>query len=148
MILKTALVVLVAMLPSLPPSTGDTGPLVIVGGALDPANEPIYHQILARRLGQRPICVLPTASSRPRRSMNAYVRDFEGYGAKARRSVSASRPNGRARLRLRASSSVSKSAEGSSSPVVINRGSSTSCALQVIRHPPTELCEGSSCRAR
>ncbi len=57
-----------------------SGALVIVGGALDPDNEAIYRAILDRRLPARPICVLPTASDRPRRSMASYVNDFRRYG--------------------------------------------------------------------
>ncbi len=58
----------------------DPGPLVIVGGALDPGNEAIYRAILDRRLPGKPICVLPTASGRPKRAMTSYVRDFRRYG--------------------------------------------------------------------
>ncbi len=58
----------------------DPGALVIVGGALAPDNEAIYRAILDRRLSGKPICVLPTASGQPRRSMTSYVKDFRRYG--------------------------------------------------------------------
>lgn len=56
------------------------GPLVIVGGRLDPKNEPIYRAILGLRIGAHPICVLPTASDRPEESMKSAVAQFERYG--------------------------------------------------------------------
>ncbi len=62
------------------PVVADPGPLVIIGGALDPDNEAIYRAILDRRLPGKPICVLPTASGRPKRSMKSYVKDFRRYG--------------------------------------------------------------------
>ena len=69
-----------ALLLALPGPGVAEGARVIVGGALDPDNERVYREILERRLPGRPICVLPTASSRPRRSMRAYLQDFERYG--------------------------------------------------------------------
>ena len=62
------------------PVSAGPGPLVIVGGALDPGNAPIYGAILEHRLPGKPICVLPTASGRPKRSMVSYVKDFRRYG--------------------------------------------------------------------
>ena len=56
------------------------GPLVIVGGKLDPANEPIYRAILGLRLQDGPICVVPTADAEPGYSADSFVADFERYG--------------------------------------------------------------------
>ncbi len=64
------------------PVTADPGPLVIIGGALAPDNEAIYRAILDRGLAGKPICVLPTASGRPKSSMTSYVRHFRGYGGR------------------------------------------------------------------
>ncbi len=69
-----------ALLLALPRPGAGEGARVIIGGALDPDNERVYGEILGRRLPGRPICVLPTASSRPKRSMRAYLQDFERYG--------------------------------------------------------------------
>ncbi len=69
-----------ALAPALAlPAAADPGSLVLVGGALDPDNEAIYREILDRRLPGKPICVLPTASGQPRRSMKSYVKDFRRY---------------------------------------------------------------------
>ena len=72
--------ILLAALTLALPATADPGTLVIVGGALDPNNAAIYHEILDRRLPGKPICVLPTASGQPKRSMKSYVQDFRRYG--------------------------------------------------------------------
>lgn len=56
------------------------GPLVIIGGALAPDNGPIYRAILEATLPDRPLCLLATASSRPRRSLRSYLVDFRHYG--------------------------------------------------------------------
>lgn len=56
------------------------GRLVLVGGALADENEDVYRAILRGRSGDGPLCVLPTASGRPRRSMEAYVGTFDSYG--------------------------------------------------------------------
>jgi len=64
------------------PAAGGPGPLVVIGGALDPGNEAIYRAILERALPGAPICVLPTASGQPRRSMTGYVKDFNRYGGR------------------------------------------------------------------
>jgi cyanophycinase len=56
------------------------GPLVIVGGRLDPANEPIYRAILGLRLPDGPICVVPTANAEPGHSVDSYIAAFERYG--------------------------------------------------------------------
>jgi cyanophycinase len=56
------------------------GPLVIIGGSLDPKNEPIYRAMLGLRVGADPICILPTASDRPEESMKSAVAHFERYG--------------------------------------------------------------------
>lgn len=62
----------------------DPGSLVIIGGGLQADNGPVYRAILERALPDRPICVLPTASAEPQRSMDSYLADFlrwsEEYG--------------------------------------------------------------------
>ena len=65
------------------PALAAPGPLVIIGGALVPDNESIYRAALDRRLPGKPICVLPIASGRPKRSMKHYVADFRRYGGSA-----------------------------------------------------------------
>ncbi len=74
---------LVAVLLFALPATADPGPLVIIGGALDPGNEAVYRAILNRRLAGKPICVLPVASGQPKRAMASYVEAFRGYGGPA-----------------------------------------------------------------
>ena len=56
------------------------GPLVIVGGNLDSANEPIYRAILGLRRADGPICVMPAADAEPEHTVESYVADFERYG--------------------------------------------------------------------
>lgn len=56
------------------------GARVIVGGALARDHDAVYRAILERRDGGGPICVLPTASEVPKRSMRGYVDDFERVG--------------------------------------------------------------------
>ena len=56
------------------------GELVVIGGALEPDHEGIYRRILDAALPDRPICILPTASSEPENSMNSYLADFQRYG--------------------------------------------------------------------
>lgn len=55
------------------------GPLVIVGGRLDPDNEAVYREVLDRTLPDRPLCILPTASGEPRRSGRLTRQDFERW---------------------------------------------------------------------
>ena len=73
------------------PSSGDptasdssteesSGPLVIVGGALQSTNTAVYQAILDRRQGPGPLCVIPTASGTPRPSMESYVSTFDEMG--------------------------------------------------------------------
>ncbi len=54
-----------------------TGRLVIVGGALQRSNVPVYQAVLDGRAGTGPICVLPTASVDPEDSMESYVTAFD-----------------------------------------------------------------------
>ena len=56
------------------------GPLVIVGGNLDSANEPIYRAILGLRHEDGPICVIPAPNVEPEHTVESYVADFERYG--------------------------------------------------------------------
>lgn len=57
-----------------------TGRLVIVGGALDADNAPVWDAVLAARDGDGPVCVLPTASGVPERSMASAVETLDRYG--------------------------------------------------------------------
>ncbi len=57
-----------------------TGALVVIGGALSPDNEAIYRAVLDRRLGDGPICVVPTASAEPAESGESAVERFERFG--------------------------------------------------------------------
>ena len=56
------------------------GPLVIVGGRLDSANEPIYRAILGLRFQDGPICVVSSADAEPGHPVDSYVADFARYG--------------------------------------------------------------------
>lgn len=56
------------------------GPLVIIGGALDPGNEAIYRVILEGREGAGPLCVIPTAGADPEASMASAAERFEHWG--------------------------------------------------------------------
>ncbi len=62
--------------------TASAGTLVVIGGALEPDNAPIYQAVIDGA-GRRSICVLGTASSEPEASAASYVTDFEGYGAES-----------------------------------------------------------------
>lgn len=62
------------------PSPPTTGSLVVIGGALSPDNEAIYRAVLDRRLGEGPVCVVPTASAEPGESGATAVERFDGYG--------------------------------------------------------------------
>lgn len=56
------------------------GALVVVGGALSAENEAIYRSVLDRRLGEGPLCVVPTASAEPAESGGSAVERFDRYG--------------------------------------------------------------------
>lgn len=55
---------------------GPRGPVVVVGGRLEPDNEAVYREIWRLRSGEGPVCVIPTASGTPSKSMEAYRGDF------------------------------------------------------------------------
>jgi cyanophycinase len=54
--------------------------VVAVGGALAEDNAAVYDAILSRRLGGAAVCVLPTASATPRRTMRRSVDAFRRHG--------------------------------------------------------------------
>jgi cyanophycinase len=56
---------------------GREGRLVIIGGALQSENTPVYRAVLEARWGEGPLCVLPTASGTPASSMEGYVDAFD-----------------------------------------------------------------------
>jgi cyanophycinase len=56
------------------------GRLVIVGGALQTENTPVYQAVLDGVDGDGPICVFPTASGDPQESMDDYVSKFNALG--------------------------------------------------------------------
>jgi cyanophycinase len=56
-----------------------TGRLVIVGGALDANNSAVYQSIIDARAGDGPLCVVPTANSDPRASIERAVATFTSY---------------------------------------------------------------------
>ncbi|MDX1647929.1 MAG: cyanophycinase [Longimicrobiales bacterium] len=58
----------------------DRGRLVIVGGALDDDNAPVWQAVLEGRQGQGPVCVIPTASGVPERSMQSAMETLDRYG--------------------------------------------------------------------
>lgn len=53
---------------------------MIVGGALDADNAAVWEAVLAARDGDGPVCVIPTASGAPERSMGAAVETLDRYG--------------------------------------------------------------------
>ena len=63
-----------------PDSIPVTGALVVIGGALSPDNEAVYRAILDRRMGDGPVCVVPTASAEPAESGGSAVERFDRYG--------------------------------------------------------------------
>ena len=63
-----------------PEAAGAPGRLVIVGGALDSGNAPVWEAVLEARDGDGPVCVIPTASGAPRRSMESASETLDGYG--------------------------------------------------------------------
>ncbi|MEM8783545.1 MAG: cyanophycinase [Planctomycetota bacterium] len=62
-----------------PPRQADDGHLVIVGGGLQPDNEPIYRAVLDRIPDDGTLGVLPTASGVPEESGPGHVADFRQY---------------------------------------------------------------------
>ncbi|HUH11908.1 MAG TPA: cyanophycinase [Longimicrobiales bacterium] len=58
----------------------DQGRLVIIGGGLSRANEAVYRAVLDGVVGGGPLCVIPTASATPERSMRGQVDRFEEHG--------------------------------------------------------------------
>ena len=75
--LRSSAACLVALLLTLPAFA--QGTLVIVGGGLDPDNEPIYRAVLDRMPADGTLGVLPTASGVPEESGPLTVQDFERY---------------------------------------------------------------------
>ncbi len=61
--------------------TGDSGRLVIVGGALQSDNVEVYRSVLEATEGDGPFCVLPTASGVPAESMASALAAFTEHGA-------------------------------------------------------------------
>lgn len=56
------------------------GRLVIVGGALQADNEPVWQSVLEGRAGDGPVCVIPTASGSPEGSMASALDVLNRYG--------------------------------------------------------------------
>lgn len=56
------------------------GTLVVIGGGLSPDNEAVYGAILEARLGDGPICIVPTASAEPEAAAERAVATFERWG--------------------------------------------------------------------
>ena len=59
---------------------GQEGRLVIIGGALQAENTPVYAAVLDARWGEGPLCVIPSASGTPSSSMEGYVDAFDALG--------------------------------------------------------------------
>jgi len=55
------------------------GRVVAVGGGLQAENAAVYQAVLAARMGDGPICVLPTASANPEGSAQSTIDAFERY---------------------------------------------------------------------
>ena len=64
-------------------SAAQAGPLVAIGGGLEPSNEAVYGAILELAEDDTTFCVFGTASSDPEGSAETYVSDFASYGARA-----------------------------------------------------------------
>lgn len=62
------------------PEGNPVGRLVIVGGGLQSENIPVYQAVLDGLEGEGPLCVIPTASGTPERSMDGYVSTFDSVG--------------------------------------------------------------------
>lgn len=91
-ILFAALLSALACSPGEGPASGEIGAvssddrlgrLVIVGGSLDRDNDAVYRAVLDGRSGSGPLCVLPTASGVPERSLASAVEAFGEHGAEA-----------------------------------------------------------------
>ena len=63
-----------------PEEEADSGPLVIIGGALDAENEVIYRVILEGRSSPGPLCVIPTAGGDREASMASTTSRFDRWG--------------------------------------------------------------------
>ena len=76
------LLVLVVLQACAPTDVRDGAPgrLVIVGGALQADNADVYETVLEAREGEGALCVIPTASANPGRSMDGAVERFIAYG--------------------------------------------------------------------
>lgn len=62
------------------PEVAEKGRLVVIGGGLQSENVPVYQAVLEGREGDGPLCVIPTASGTPARSMEGYVSAFDSVG--------------------------------------------------------------------
>ncbi len=56
------------------------GRLVIVGGALEADNAPVWQAVLEGRDGEGPVCVIPTASGSPETAMASAVEALDRHG--------------------------------------------------------------------
>lgn len=68
-----------AQVPSRHAAPGPPGRLVIVGGALSGDNADVYDAIVAGRLGEGPLCILPTASADPAASLASAAEALSRY---------------------------------------------------------------------
>lgn len=66
--------------PEAAPPAPDPGRLVIVGGALQEDNAPVFQAVLDGRSGEGPVCVVPTASSDPEEAIAGMVATLDEYG--------------------------------------------------------------------
>lgn len=78
--LGAGLLVLGLALPAGPAQAQEPGRLVIVGGGLSGANGAVYGAVLEGVARNGPLCVIPTASASPERSMRGQVARFEEHG--------------------------------------------------------------------
>lgn len=62
------------------PEVDSRGRLVIVGGALEAENAAVWNAVLDGRDGLGPVCVIPTASGVPERSMQSAVESLDRHG--------------------------------------------------------------------
>lgn len=62
------------------PEVDSRGRLVIVGGALEAENAAVWNAVLDGRDGLGPVCVIPTASGAPERSMQSAVESLDRHG--------------------------------------------------------------------
>ena len=74
--------ILLGLIMSALVSTVHAGPLVAIGGGLEPNNEAVYRTVIDL-ISEGPLCIFGTASADPATSAETYVGDFEGYGAQA-----------------------------------------------------------------